>query len=484
MRLAVRSIGFVSTIILARLLVPADFGLVAIATMMVAMLELLGELSFETFLIRERDPTRDDYDTAWTLMVLRGVVTGLLLLIAAPYIAEFFKDARLEDIVRVLAALSVINGLPNIGIVDFHRELRFDRDFRMTVWTRMAGFVVTVSLAVALRDYWALVIGMIFSRAVWLMLSYTMHPFRPRFCLRGTRKIFRFSKWLLANNILSFAQRRSDVAVIGRFFDSASLGLYSVALEIARLITSELLVPIQRVLLPGLAALVDGTDRVYRAFFDSLAVSAMLGLPLAAGVGLVADPLVRLVLGDKWLGAIPLLQILAVIGVARVFRTGINALFLANNRPQWTTLNALIGAAIGLPLIVWSAWQGTMMTVALAVAAGEVISTLVTYGIVWRVFGLTPAAVLARVWRPVVACLAMGGAVYALLDAWPGAGGTLGLAAQLSGAAGAGAVVYLVTELVLWRFAGAPAGPESQVLAALRAASVRCRLRLARPNPF
>ncbi|MBT5458103.1 MAG: oligosaccharide flippase family protein, partial [Rhodospirillaceae bacterium] len=123
MRFAVRSVGIVSTLILARLLVPADFGLVALAMTLLALLEVMSHFNFEVFLVREPDADRSHYDTAWTLTVLRGIVIAVLLVMMAPLAAGFFNEPRLENVVYAIAALTGLVGFTNIGIVEFQKHL-------------------------------------------------------------------------------------------------------------------------------------------------------------------------------------------------------------------------------------------------------------------------------------------------------------------------------------------------------------------------
>jgi O-antigen/teichoic acid export membrane protein len=404
-------------------------------------------------------------------------VTGILLVVAAPYIAAFFEDARLEPIVYVMAGTSLVNGLSNIGVVDFQRFLDFERDFQLMVRTKLAGFIVTIALAVAMRNYWALVIGILSGRLAELALSYTMHAYRPRLSLRKTREIMRFSVWLLANNILFFTQRRCDFAIIGKLLDSASLGLYAVAHEIASMVTSELVQPIQRVLLPGLAKLAQDREQISRAFLDCLAVTVMVGLPIAAGIGLTADPLIRLALGAKWTGAIPLLQILIIIGIARVCSSNTGAFFLAFNQPRLTTCSAAVAAIVGVPLILWGAWHAQMIGAAWGAAATAILVVLVNYTLLWRMFGLSPVAVLVSVWRSVVSCLAMAGIVLALPEIGSRTEGAIGLFLALLFMTLVGAAAYIATHLALWRLSASPAGAEAHALALIRKSVDRFRVR-------
>lgn len=180
LRFAVRGIGLVSTAVLARLLAPEDFGLVALAMMVVALLEVLGEFNFEVALLRDQHAKRSHYDTAWTLTLLRGIlVAGLLLLLAQPA-AIFFGDSRLATVLSVLSIAAVIHGFANIGTVEFRRELHFHREFIYSLTIKMGTVVGTLLAAVWIRNYWALVIGIICGCVVRVGLSFAMSRYRPR----------------------------------------------------------------------------------------------------------------------------------------------------------------------------------------------------------------------------------------------------------------------------------------------------------------
>ena len=161
MRWSMRLIGVVSTMILARLLTPLDFGVVAMATIFVGFIELFSLMSFDLALIRIPEPDREDYDTAWTLQAILGAVLTLLILAFAPVAAWYFNEPRLAIVVRLLAGNSFLQGLSNIGLADFRKNLDFQRDLRFNVYSRLIVFVATMAVAFPLRNYWALVTGLI-----------------------------------------------------------------------------------------------------------------------------------------------------------------------------------------------------------------------------------------------------------------------------------------------------------------------------------
>lgn len=152
-RWAVRSIGLVSTIILARLLTPADFGLVAMAMVVVGFIEIFGETGQALALLRYKNPTREHYDTAWTLQVAIGILLAVVMIAAAPLGAIYFNEPRVQPLIYFLSLRALIGGFENIGIVAFRANLDFQRDFLFGLYQKLSTFFLTIGLAIYLRDY-------------------------------------------------------------------------------------------------------------------------------------------------------------------------------------------------------------------------------------------------------------------------------------------------------------------------------------------
>ncbi|MDB5379167.1 MAG: lipopolysaccharide biosynthesis protein, partial [Rubritepida sp.] len=163
-RLATRLLGLASTLTLVRLLAPGDFGLVALAAAFAATLDVCLSLGVEDQIVRVERPTRQLYDTAFTVNLLRGAATAMIVALTAGPAAEFFDDPRLEDVLLALALSALFSGFANIGTADFRRELRFEREFALQILPRVAGVVVTIGLAAWLHSHWALVGGIFVNR--------------------------------------------------------------------------------------------------------------------------------------------------------------------------------------------------------------------------------------------------------------------------------------------------------------------------------
>ena len=190
MRWTDRLVGLISMLVLARLLTPADFGLVAMAMVVVGLLDVLLDLGVSAALIQNESSDKLDFDTAWTLRLAQSSIAAVLIVVGAPWAADYYHDPRIVDIMRVIAISVFVGGFENIGIVSFQKNMEFGRDFQFFLSKKLFGTVFTIAAALAFRSYWALVLGSLVSRLAGVGLSYRMHDFRPHLSLARLSRIW------------------------------------------------------------------------------------------------------------------------------------------------------------------------------------------------------------------------------------------------------------------------------------------------------
>lgn len=475
-----RSMGLISTIVLARLLVPADFGLVAMAMVLIVALQLLVSFSFDVPLIQNRNAGRDQFDTAFTINLLFALGAAAVLALLAHPAALFYAEPRLELVVYLLAGGFALQGAANIGPVMFRKEMRFDREFRFLLLKRSASLLVTIPLAFWLRNYWALVIGQTFGTVVSVILSYTVSDYRPRLSLKARAELFHSSKWLMINNILQFLNGRAADFLIGRVAGAQALGFYTIATEVATLPTTELVAPINRAAFPGYARVAADLDQLRSSFLNVIGTIAVFAIPAGIGIVMVADLMVPAVLGWKWEAMVPAMQILAMFGVVQAVQTNIAYIYLATGKPRMLAVVGVIQfillMAFLLPGLHYWGVNGAAWAFFIAAACMVPVNQVFlarTLSLGYFEFG-------ARMVRPLLAALAMAAAVAALRWAVPLPRLTPAYIAMLLGAVALGALAYGLALYLLWRAAGQPAGPElfvfSKVEGALARAGIRLRL--------
>lgn len=459
-----RGIGLVSTVVLARLLVPADFGLVAMAMAIVAGLEILSAFNLDVVLIQNQNAERKHYDTAWSFNLVAGAVQALILVFIAPLIADFYHDPRLQLIVYLLALGRLVAGAENIGMVAFRKDLQFHKDFKFQVIKKMAGFTITMSLAFWLRNYWALIGGMLAGTFAGVALSFVMQSYRPKFSFAAMGELFHFSKWLLINNFLYFLIHESSSFILGKLGGSHALGLFAVSYEISNLPSTDLVAPINRAIFPGYAKMAGDMRVLRQGFLNVLSAIALFVLPIGAGIALTAGPLVHLMLGAKWGEAVPLIQVLAISGVIAALQTNQGSVYLALGRPKTLTLIAALYAALLLPLLVWGAMSKGAMGAAEATLFVAVIMMPITFAILIKVTKLHISELVAVLWRPLAATAIMILVVKAALQFAPEGNTFLAYLLQLLVATTAGGVTYVVSIVLLWKLTGMQAGIETLLL--------------------
>lgn len=481
-RLADRSLGIVSTLVLARLLVPADFGLVAMATSIIAVVELATAFSFEVVLIQRTQLERAHYNTAWTLGALLGLGCSIVLVLLAYPSALFYAEPRVAAVMLVLALGTLIGSLENPGIVDFRRAMDFRREFTFLFTKRIIAFSITVAGAVVMHSYWALVIGTVLGRFAGLTLSYVMHPFRPRPSLQSSRELLSFSSWLLVNNAVITAIVRFPHFLIGRMFGAQGLGYFAVAYDFGTLPVTELAAPVNRAVFPGYSRLAANTDELREGFLNIASVVLCLALPASVGIAAIAQPLVRTLLGEQWLEVAPLIAVLAVSAAVIAAQTNNGLLHVALARAKLNTAVSFSRLVALVPLCYWLAPRFGVLGVAYAELLASVVCLLASFPYVLVRLHISPLLYISRVWRPVVASVAMGAVVTAVLGMLGTGVGTLDSVRELAVAVPVGVAAYALALAALWFVSGRPAGAE-RLIWERGVGTVLPRLRLAAAGP-
>lgn len=467
MRWTDRLIAIVSTLILARILAPADFGIVAMASLVVALVDALLDLGVNTALIQNRAADGDDFNAAWTLRLAQCLlIAGLVGLVLPPLAAVYFNDPRVEAVLRVMAVTVLVGGFENIGIVALQKNMEFGREFRFLFYRRLVGFVATIAFAYWLRSYWAMVLGALAGRTAGVGLSYVLHEFRPRLCTHRLGTIWTFSQWMLVRNLGAYGVQQVDKLVVGRRDGAAMLGAYGLADDISAMPVSELLAPIGRVLLPAYVQVADRPRELRRAFTLALGVQTLLALPAGVGLATVADLAVPLLLGPQWGASIHLLQLLALVNVATTLTHSGTYLLLALGKVRVQALFAclqFVVLAAFLTVAFPSSSAEDVARIRLVVTVGAVFAFLAV--VLRTVPVLRFADIAASCWRPILAVAGMA-LVLHLLPKLP----TTALTVQLIVAILVGAAVYPAILLLLWQLSGRPDGPERFLLTKLRLA--------------
>lgn len=319
LRVTQQTFNLIRLVILARILIPQDFGLMGICLLTMGILEAFSRTGFQAALIQKKQDIESYLDTTWTVLVLRGVLLFAILYLIAPHAATFFKVPRAKLIIQIVGLSVFFKAFTNIGVIYFRKELEFRKEFLYQFSGTLVDFIVAISAALILRNTWALVFGFLAGNFTRFVASYLIHPYRPHFNLdlEKAKGLFGFGKWIFSTGILVFLLLHGDDLFVGRFLGVMALGFYQMAYRISNLPATEITSVAQQVSFPAFSKLQDEQDNLKTGYLEVLRITAFLSIPLAGGLVVLAPDFVKVVLGEKWTPIIVSLQILAVFGMLR-----------------------------------------------------------------------------------------------------------------------------------------------------------------------
>ena len=343
-----RGLGLISSIILARLLLPSDFGLLAIATAIVSTMQGLTTTGFGSALIQKQEKPEDFLNTAWTFELAKYFILFLILFFLAPLFALFFKEPAAIAVLRVISFSLIFQGLMNIGIIYFRKKLDFKRQFIFNIIPQVIYIMVVIPLAFILRNIWALVWANVVRGLTVCVVSYIMHPYRPRldFNINNAKELFNFGKWILGSSIIVIIRNQGITMFVGKFLGIPTLGFYNRAGAFSTVLFQQLIVMIWQVGYPAYSQLQKITVRLKRACLLTLKLLTFFGFPMAGGLLILSWDFTHLFLTDKWISIVPVIQVLCLSAMIVFITTPAAIMFPAVGRPSIGTKIEAAGTII------------------------------------------------------------------------------------------------------------------------------------------
>lgn len=463
-RLGANLLGLTTTLVLARILVPADFGLVAFGTTILSVVSAVTNMSLTSALIAHKAPTPGHFHTAWTLNGARGVLIAIFLCIAAKPASLIAHEPRLFALMCTLSLGPVIEGFQNPRVVMLVRDLIFRQQFVLQVGAKLVAIIVSISCAMLFKSYWALVLGTLAGQVTGLVVSYLLFPFRPRLSIEHYRELFSFSMWLTLGDLVLTLNLKFDSLLIGQFLGRAPLGVYAVGDNLAVLPTKEAMTPVMSTVFPALSQLIHDRARLGSAYQRAQTLVAAIALPAGIGLGLIADPLIRLTMGDKWLGAIPVVQILTLVYSIMTLATLAQSIAMAAGETRLLFKRDLQGFLISAPAVAAGMYFGGLMGIlnVRIVLAG--IGILLNMQVVKHVSGVSIVRQFAANTRALASVAVMSLVVLATTRTTAASHEVSALVAAIAIRVLVGALTYVTTTALLWILQGRPEGPEDELL--------------------
>ncbi len=327
-----KGVGLISTLILARVLLPEDFGIVAFIAITTHLFYLLSETGSIQYIISKKEIDDDDLNTIWTLNIGLRSAFWLVLIFATPYITHYFKMAEAENALYVLSIIILLKALRNPGFVLYEKALNYRPYFKLEVSAKVLSFIVVMIWIVISPSYWAMVAGDITATLVAFIGSYLMQPFRPRPSLSKFKEQWGFSQWMFLRGILGFAKANLDQLFVSKLFSAEQLGGFYMAKDIVLLPANELIIPATDPLLASFSkSNSDKHNFSYQILF-SLFVVSLIALPSAVYIYLLSPYIIHVFLSDKWLHISPIFSNFAVLMFFTCFASILNNICISTHR--------------------------------------------------------------------------------------------------------------------------------------------------------
>ena len=371
-RILQQVMNFTKLIILARVLHPRDFGMLGIALLILATLETFSRTGFQQALIQRKGDVTSYLHPTWTVQAVRGVVLCAILFICAPYIASFFEAPDAEPIVKAICIILIFQGFTSAGMIIIRKELLFNKQFLFNFVGSAVDFIVAVAAAFILRSVWALVLGMLAGNLVKAVISYFIHPYRPKIStdFKKMGELFRFGKWILGSSIVVFLITQGDDFFVGKLLSATMLGCYQMAYRISNTPATEITRIISQVSFPAYSKIQENKQRLTGAFGRVLNLTSFLSFGIAGLIFALSKDFVIIFMGDKWLPIITPMRVLVGWGIIRSLVGTTSPIFHAIGRPQTLTklqtLQAALMFLIIYPLTIRYGISGTAAAVLLS----------------------------------------------------------------------------------------------------------------------
>lgn len=401
-----RIVSFATTVILARILSPADFGLFALAFVMIDAFSIFKSLGFDSALVRRKgDDIERACNTAFFLIPAMGIILFILLFILAPLGAQFLNNPEVTNVIRALGVVFVVSTFGKVPQTILYRDMKFKYKSAAEVSATIVYTSTAVILALNKLGVWSLVVAYILRTLTQVAIEWHFSGWRPKF--EFDRAIawdmFHFGKYVLAGGIIWFLHSNLDNIVIGKILGVAMLGYYAIAMNVSNFLTDYFLGKVGMIMYPAYSKIQEDAEDVRRVMLKTLKYVSILVFPFSLGLFAFAPDILRLVFGAKWLPATDILRILCFVGLFRCLGSTIWPAFLAKGRSKADFQISLVQVGLFFILMVPLSVRFGLIGAGAAVLLSSAAAFMVGLLRIKRIFALEPRSIWAAV-RPALAC--------------------------------------------------------------------------------
>ena len=351
-RFGTMGISFISNMVLARLLTPEDFGCIGMLAIFITVSNTFVDGGFGSALIQKKEPTQRDYSTIFWWNLFLSIVLYGVLYVGAPYISQFYRIPLLSSVLRVQGIVLIIHALNIIQSNQLRKRLNFKKLAVVNVVSQLVGVPVAIVTAWSGWGVWALVAQQIVASSMTSLLLWTLNRWMPDLCfsMESFKQLFGFGSFILCSNLINTICNNVQGLLIGRFFNPAIMGYYTQARKLEEVASHSFSSVIDQVSYPVLSKFQSDNDAMQNVLKKMVLMLSFVTFPLMLILVLIAEPLITLLYGVKWLSCVPYFQILCVAGIA-ICLQGIHYYAVASKGKSkdlfvWTIIKRIIGLAI------------------------------------------------------------------------------------------------------------------------------------------
>ncbi len=329
LRFIQRGIGIISLLILARMLTPEDFGIVAIATLVVSFFDAISSAGSLEYIIKKDKPDTEDLNTAWTINIISKSIVWCVFVISVPWISEYFEKENLESALYVTSLILLISAAESPGMYLYRKELNYKPMFKLAVLQKIVSFTTVITLVLIHQSYWAMILGNVVARLVQSVGSYLLHDFRPKLSLKKFSEQWDFSKWVMLKSVLGYSRTQFDTFLISKFFGFGSIGGYNLMKSLSSMPATEIIKPATEPLLASFSQVNNNTQKLKYQVSISLLIILLTITPLAYFIFLFSLPIISVFLGEQWIEYASVLSAMAILLASYSFSSILNHLGIA-----------------------------------------------------------------------------------------------------------------------------------------------------------
>lgn len=392
-RLTTQGVTFVVSLIIARILEPSDYGVIAIVSALISFLNVFATAGYGTALVQKKDSDDRDFNTVFTFSGLMALLLYAFLFFGAPWIAKLYDIPALTPLIRVMGLRLPVTAFNSVQRAYVTKRMEFRKFFWSTTIGTIVSAMVGVTMALSGCGIWALAGQYLTSTIIDAIVLYIVFEwkYKPYYSHKRAVPLFKFGSGVLLATLVDAIYQEARTLIVGKKYDTASLAVYNRGEQFPKLFVLNISSAIDGVLMPAFCQLQDDCAQLRNALKRSIQISSLLVMPLMVGLAVVAEPMIQVVLTEKWLEAVPYVQVFCLSYMFNPLQTASNQVIKALGKSKLYLILEMIKKTVFILSLVVAVQYG-VFAIAVTAVVVSIVSCLINAGVMQKLIGYS-------VWR-------------------------------------------------------------------------------------